>query len=621
MKNLIFAFVLQLVAVSILASIPLTSSAQDKCKECESRLIYVYDIAINSYNPYSSTPTKDCDDPCQKSRNRDIKKWKDLHFASPAYKDALNSLGNLEADCIAMDKVDNYINPWVTPDLFIDSKSSDWRVTTFTGVGEENLGPQYSTLPPHADLTDYLLYGILTQDDGVDQYTIKVVALNFRKNEILWESTCNTNGREAKISVPDAARAAVLGKKNLLKEVIPAYEKKKRDESNNSNNGLVALNGKLKFIKDSYFIEYNPARSQKQDVEFTLHDCDGIALKQKKISFTVTEGQLENSEVTTDENGHGKVVFIAPKKQCKASLTGSWAFEFPSGKKNVANAEAQITVNKPADKLNASVAVKIVKKTGSPSLHDPDPESSEQSETNFSTNMVLQIAQRRVARYLKDSKNRYECDKSTHCPVVMGSSYEKVYDMDKPGELKKYDRFPIHVDRNIIAKGKRLVNSKTQFVVVRKFESQGVNAVDAIDLEINTFYGPEDVATPAALTPQYIVTIRGGRYVDRMDPVKFPAIGNGLSLSWDDSKHKLVEDGNPLYINIPYFYGMEKQVQSSEEIQIPLLVQDAIDLDQWLLKPIGLKTLRLKGKLYQKDSYSESDQDVYVTVELSPKNE
>jgi hypothetical protein len=597
-----------------------SSRGQSDCQKCDSRLVYLFDMAVHARNPYALEPSKDCDAQCMEARQREIDHWKSLHFASPAYKEALMGYGPEGEGCIMFNQRGNQGFPWLSPDLYIASKSSNWLVTQIINSGDENLQPTYSALPPQPDLTDYLMYGILKYDTAGHQYMARIITLNFRKNEVIWETEYGTQRDGGDMSAAEAARMAITsGRQNFKKDILPGYEKRKRDESNTQSNGIVALKARLKFPVDAFEMEYEKYTANEQNIEFTLIDCDDTPLKNKKVKFTVTEGSLEQNEVTTDENGRGKVVFKAPDHNCTADLEGNWAFEYPSGKPDITTARAAIQVRKPAEWLKAKVTVKVVSKMVAPSFSDSDPTQAIDGETSFTTDMLLQIVRGRVERYLKDPKKRTECGKGSHCAVLTGSSYEMVRDPENPLELIKNDRYPINVSRKSSEKGKRLVGNDTQFVVVHKTDAGGVNKVEAISLEINTYYGSDDIAVPTALIPKYIVTISGGRYGDRLNPQKYPCHGDGTSLSWDDFKQKLVDNGNALEIGIPYGYGVDEPVQTESELTIPLLIDDAKGLDQWLLNPMGSKTLTLKGKHYYKDGYSESEQNVFVTLNLTPR--
>ncbi len=613
---------LKKILVLLFLSARVSSFCQEKCEKCDSRLVYVFDMAVHAPNPYSSTPSKDCDEPCMKGLQYEQEKWRNLHACSIAYKEALRGNGSSSNNCVIFNmKINDFMYPCRTPDLYIDSKSNNWRVTTIINSSDINMEPTYSALPPQPDLTDYLIYGILKYDTSANLYTAKVFALNFRKKEMIWESWYQTGGEGDGSSVSQAATHAARGDghSSFTKDILPAYEKRKRDESNAQPKGIVALKGKLKFSEPEAEMEYNQWLDNKQEMEFTLIDCDDTPLKNKEVSFTVSEGSLETNTVTTDENGHGTVVFIAPDKRCKAELQGEWAFEYPSGKKDITTARAEIKVTKVVDKVYAQVDVKVVSNSVTPEFLSQDPEYSETGETNYSTKMVLMISRRKVERQLNDPRKRYECGKGTSCPVLTGSSYNKVYDPKKPGELKEFTKYPIEVSRDETKKAKKRVGDDTKFVTVNTFKASGTNQDEAIDMQVNIFYPSADPAILTGLVPKYLVSINGGRYTDKIDPRVYPTLGNGSSQSWDDIKETLVDNDTPLHIGIPYSINRDEELKTDTDVYTPMLIEDVKSLDQWLANPIGSYAFTVKGKTYHKDGNQESSQDVFVTVNLTPK--
>lgn len=595
---------------------------QHNCEKCDNRIVYVFDMAVHAPNPFSFTPSADCDAGCMQNWNTQKEKWMNLHYASPAYKEALwgnTSNGN---DCVMLNmKSNDPLTPSQSPDLYIDSKSNNWQVTTILNSGDLNLEPTYSSLPPQPDITDYLIYGILKYDTTGNQYIANIYAVNFRKKEVFWESWHQTNDSDTQIGVTTAARLAATGEGHISfrRDILPSYEKRKRDESNLQQNGIVSLKGKLKFPESDLELDYEEYAENKLEIEFTLIDCDDTPLKNKKVIFKVSEGSLEENTITTDETGRGKVIFNAPEKQCKAVLEGEWAFEYPSGRKDIASAETTIQVNKQVDKLNAQIEIKIVSKSTSPSFNSDDPEYSESDELNLSAKMVLFIDCDKVERQLKDPRERYECGKGTSCPVLGGSSYYKVFSKDNPGELDEFTRFPIQVNIDESKKAKKRVGDDTKFVTVLKYITFGTNVDEAINLNINIYYPSDNLEIPTALVPQYLVSISGGKYTDRLSPVLYPTLGDGSCQSWDDFKEALVDDETPLRIGVPYSYSWDEEIKTEEDIHTPMLINDAQGLDKWLLNPIGTKSISFKGKSYHNDSNTESEQEVFVTLSLTPK--
>lgn len=335
-----------------------------ECKECGYRSVYVYDLAIDTYNPVLIQSTKEClkDPGCVQAHQAEINIWKNLHQASVGLKSTLAVNPEGPQGCVTIYLDAPNADPWVKPHYHSSTVSTTQKMYIDDGV---NITPVISTQPAQPAILDYLIYGKLSGRTA--PYQLNMALMCPIRNEKLYSAMQTCAGEQ---DAYDAGRALIPGGTAKITEVILDYEKKKRDESNAAADGKIAREPKLAFSSDVYsFAEKNLVAYGNIDV--TLIDCDGVPLTKKKITMTATDGKLTQSDFTTDDNGKVSVVYYCGQSK-EAAVTAKWDFEYPSGRTNFVTKTVKVKKQTQVEHLDAQCTVKVIKKVYLADKNDPN---------------------------------------------------------------------------------------------------------------------------------------------------------------------------------------------------------------------------------------------------------
>ena len=263
------------------------SLGQD-CVKCGKRVVYCYDIAVNTAAPMTHV---------------DSVRWRNLHFVSVGYRAKYVNFEDKNCLEFIYKFRSDYDTPWIDPDC----------------QGAENVSE---------GAVDYQMYGGLSGTEG--NYTATLHLLNNKRMSIASASYRFENSNEPlwvgnmlALNLGETAKGS-----RSLTEIIKEYEVKTRNESNKEKFGRIALNPTLTFADYSYKVEAKKSK----EIRLSLVDCDGVPLKNRKISLATDKGELESEEVFTDESGVARVTFTAPPEDGVAELKAWWDFYYPSEK-------------------------------------------------------------------------------------------------------------------------------------------------------------------------------------------------------------------------------------------------------------------------------------------------
>jgi len=231
-----------------------------------------------------------------------------------------------------------------------------------------------------------------------------------------------------------------------------------------------------------------------------------------------------------------------------------------------------------------------------------------------------EIVRRRVEGYVKNPETRItECDASTYCPVITGSSEFAVRNDTNYAIVISDKLYPLYVQKSITSKGYRFINKKTgnieeKIVKTENFSASGENNVEGLSLNISAFHAPSGQIAP--LVPGYVMKVSGGKYLSR---IRETPVGDGEWLRWDDEKETLSPENQPLGIGIPYLIADPSHELFDNEIYDQLLIRNYRQLDTFMLDPADkIFVIQASGKRYLKSDYSEYEGQIEVSINLAP---
>lgn len=291
--------------VSAIVFLLLTFCAQvfsQDCQDCKTRKVILYDNEVTVPRP-SANPDS-------------IYRYWDYFFITGGVKSYLSSQDPTR-DCIR--RMDG---------AFFTEKDS---VTSNIKYGAE-----HANLPPSGEVGNgfptYLLYGVVSST----QVTLK---LETGKTRELVKSVS--------MALPVGFNPIDVGKilgasLGPLYTTIIDFEMKKRDQGE-----PYAIQPKLTFTPAKAKLNSN----EKTTVEALFLDCDGVALKNRNVTFTVTGGTTNpQSSVTTDDQGKATIEFTAGQTSTLATITAVYPFQKATGYMDVAEVTPGIIqINKPND--------------------------------------------------------------------------------------------------------------------------------------------------------------------------------------------------------------------------------------------------------------------------------
>lgn len=211
-------------------------------------------------------------------------------------------------------------------------------------------------LPPSGPVAsgNYLLTGVITQNSAGATLTASVECAISRE-VVASEAVSFVND----VNGTGAAQAAqdLAAKLMPMLPIIRNFEIKKRDADTSvaiRDNSDPHGNPDISVIPDKVHVNIGDT----VHVDFTMIDCDGVPLKDRKISLVEQlvhgetangpeNGAFDSIAVTTDNNGAAKARFIAGTKNGPAILRAHYAYTLPNGADGLLMGDALITINAP----------------------------------------------------------------------------------------------------------------------------------------------------------------------------------------------------------------------------------------------------------------------------------
>jgi hypothetical protein len=292
------------IAIGLFCLLPCFAVYSQDCKECQTRRIILYDNEVTVPRPLADVDS--------------IYRFWDYFFIAGGVRDYLRSQDPTR-DCIY--RLDG---------AFFTTKDSVTKKIKY--------GAEHANLPPPGEttgFTDYILYG---QVSGSASQTVTIKLETGKTREVV-KSVSATLPKGFDPFVVGRALGASLGP---IYSTMMEFERKKRDQGD-----PYAIVPKATFTPAKAKINVN----EKTTIEVLLLDCDGVALKNRKLTLEVTGGTTQpSSTVTTDEQGKATIEFTAGSVATLATVTTDGAYRRPTGDMSTGQVQAAyIQINKPND--------------------------------------------------------------------------------------------------------------------------------------------------------------------------------------------------------------------------------------------------------------------------------
>lgn len=579
--------------------------------ECGYRFIYCFDIEVTGFNPHITYKIyqleEDENGPVDGPLRQQFAQWRTLNYANEAYLMNIKNSQNPD-ERFKFSKGPQNSSPTVSYDKLCygsPTKNFSYFWGDFTNsVSFAQLPP-----PPFSEMLDYIIFGIVTNEERSTESKLDIKCINFRENQTIFERWDHISSSESAYQVVQMASKEMIS--HLVNTRIAEYEKNKRDKSNDEDNGEVAIEPKLEFDQASYEVEYESLYDRTEEITITLTDCDGEPLKNKEILVEVKKGSILENKVKTDKDGKAEVTYLAPENSCTDQIRASWKFKYPSGRTNKATKSASIKVKAPVRKIEAQITINTNSSTYTPSKEEPR-QSTTQNYV-ITGKLACEIMRNRIVMYADTPERRSECDAGEHCPILSGSSNDIVRDPNDVTKTVKDERYPLYVGRDYSEMGYRFVGNQEKYVQTIVSKAEGSNTIEAIQLEIKAYSGAQGELP--SLVPQYVIWLNGAVYLDKftMHPE-----GNGSNMRWDDYQEKLVPTNDPNFIGIPYSISDADISLNENQVYEQLIIKDVKGLDDYLLKPTGSYTITASGNRYTRDESFESEGTIKVTITFNP---
>lgn len=547
------------------------SQENDECKQCGKRFVVCYDLSVLIPAPMT---------------DQDSIPWKQLHEASVSYTQ--NILLKESPECLNVlpaCRIANDIPPWKMPCPY---------------NGEQIRG------------YDYALLGDIKGQEGSYSMHLMLVTNNHRiiaETKVSFERAADAKANGIVASLRLGGTSA--GSKSL-NEVIREYEKQKRDESNEKEGGIYAIEPRIEFEKETYQFQYKLFTDMSNKISITLTDCDGVPLKKREVTVSVQKGEIAEKKVFTDENGQAEVTYlITSNEQYNDVITAEWEFYRPSEKQGVVRKAASIKVTKPILFLGGEIT--IIKKATTYIPAKKDQRSSSTQNIVINSKLKFEIIRSRIQQYIENPAIRNDCGPATHCPVLKGSSNEIVRDPDDFSKLLKDTRHPLMVGIDYWDMGYKKVGNSEKYVRTTSKIAEGANVFESLTLEIKTYV--PSAGQLGTLVPQYVIWLTGNKYLDKLR--EYP-IGNGKEFTWDNYKESLVPVENPITIGIPYLFSDPGHIPQPNSIYEQLLITNTKEFERYLLNPVGSFTIQASGRRYSLSDNLETEEEISVTILLNP---
>ncbi len=300
-KSLILFVVLLFICASVLA--------QDwECEDCPKRKVGLFDLDIWLKNP-ANYPSQ-----------INYKDWQELFMVAGGIHNILFN-SDPSKECL------NYF---------------DGQMAMISNLDEQNYQISYTdtSLPPPAgtmDEVNYWVSGIIAQQESDGVAIVKVFVQASGTGETVIEVT----------SPYDFSQTGTQNGNNIGKKLIPlmgkirTFEKKKR---NNDDEIVIDPDGKgaeleLKFEKEKIKV------GETTETKVKLIDCDGIPIKNMKVTLSGKGGKFDPKKVTTDESGEAKTKFTADCDPGKYNQVFEFKHQYPySFEKSTAGGDTDIEI-------------------------------------------------------------------------------------------------------------------------------------------------------------------------------------------------------------------------------------------------------------------------------------
>ena len=595
----------------------ISQNNNEECKKCGTREVYCYDIAVLAKNPYAMEISQEClnDPDCIGRIQKWEAFWQSLHFVSAGYKQSLLPKGEMPENCVIFtmaSKADQ--EPWIRPDLYIATQKAYPALLrpVRSGDGSVDATPAFSSLPPRGDWTDYVIYGTLNGGTGGNM-NMELKVWNFRRSEEVRidNSSFNVDDNENYRGITNEGNKLTGGSPQRITDAIHSYEKQKRDKSNLSQKGLIAIEPDLKFSQESYVFQQESSKLVK--LQLNLKDCDETPLVNREVELKTSSGQLLPNKVLTDKQGNTTVSLIATEDVASIIVSAEWKFEYPSARKNMVTTQAKISFIKPVEYLYATIKVNAIAKKSWKSNEKVD--RIEENKFEYETKMVLFIC-RDCVETLTASPDRNNVRFKDYNVVSGGSFYQK-WDYEKSLDPVAEFRVPVLVKKDLRTEGFRSSGDSDWGPLYIENVSHQVTT-QAVLIYISPLIDNKVTAAGAKPTPQYVFKMRAPTIITEFG--KNSQTNNGKVERWDESYNKMVDIPPPFdcmvpFVEDPFFVGDDEQ----SKVSPPVI--DAKELEPYLLNPVGEKILNLHGTAFRPDNGSDYEVTMDINIVLSPKND
>ena len=299
--------------IVILLLILISKSYGQQCQDCKNIKILIYDINVQVQSVDTSSLTA-------------VKNYWKLYWIAKGIKDyALNM--DTARNCYSLIDAGYFTHqPDSLEQKFTDKKIKDGdSIVKHPRAGNLNLGDSY-----------YLIEATITGGNGLYNVTAKLEAATSR--EIV---------KTATIAYTDSQDPVEIGKTlgsqlgPLCKNIF-SFGKTKRN-----NGDSTAIRPFIFLSTDNDQLDFN----QSTNIKIKLIDStDLMPLKNRKIVLNAAYGTLDNTTVTTDNNGEATAQFTSGSNSSIGSISGSYSYRDPSGQMVVINSSPLFTqIKKPSD--------------------------------------------------------------------------------------------------------------------------------------------------------------------------------------------------------------------------------------------------------------------------------
>jgi len=541
---------------------------EGECKKCGQRIIICWDLNINTPKPVLGS---------------DSILWKQLHYASEGYIKSM--MGKESPECLSF-----------LPSCRIGDDSPPWLKPC----------PYNGQSPTDTYNADYELFGDISGKEGA--YVLRLTLVTVKRERVA--SVTKKFEKAAESAWHGSLAALDLGGSDAgsrkLYDVIHDFEVKKRDAAQGIKYNRVAFNASVKFKSEKYKVKINEGLP----VEIELKDCDDVPLKSALLELQVAKGRFENNKVETDQNGVAHALYIAPGEPGVAQVKVEYKYRRPSEKLGFASDFTEISFAKPVDSLKADIQVEIYKKTTS--KEDKKVIKISEETIGFGTSIVMKIFALRVKMLLESPE--YRNSEPGRGPVVLGDSWEFVYDYTKGTKPIKNFRTPLNVSIKTKTEGYRSYGNK-DWGPLYQLDVADMNDFQHLTVSISPLV--KELSSGTTLLPPYVFTFSAPPCTDKYGVKDYDKSVNGSAGKWNGLSQTMEPISPPYQYNVPYESFFSSQSWGENDKVTPLLI-DSKRLNEYLLNPEGEFVLNLQGTAFHPNDYEDIEQQVTVKLVLMP---